>query len=297
MAINEHLETLISTLGSPEQQTQLRTLLEANPALGEGWMRQSDYSRRQDELRRQREEYEASMATERSSVAAWRQFHEGEAAREEQYKRELAARTQELEQLRAARAASGNNGDDGDDHGNSESVMDVVNKALSSRGYLTQADVDAKVSAAAKKFQEEYQAQRVADLTFTGAVGDQCRRFEREFNKPLASVELVKFMAERGINDPAVAMDAYAAKDRETLLIEKIREEVRAEEKAKLSAARLPGANAAPDSMITARQRLEQGKSATPLPAGQTFGKGHLGEAIAARRAAEGKPPIFVPGA
>lgn len=293
MALNEHLETLIGSLKSPEQQQQLRSILEAEPQIGEGWQRQSDYSRNMDALRRQREEHEAAMADERQKVAQWKAFHDSEAAREEQYRSELEARRLEIEQLRSKMAEPRGDEDEryrGGEGG--ESVMDAVNNALASRGFVSKQDVQASIQAAAAEFQKRYEAQRAADMRFTGALSDQCRRYEREFNKPLASEELLKFMADKSLFDPAVAVDQYAAKDREDAMIAKLRKEIQEEERAKASAARLPGSNAMPDSQLSARQRLEMGRVATQMPTGSKLGSGRLADAIAERRAREGAPPL-----
>ena len=245
MALRKEAEAVLDLIKDPQEREAQRRLFEQFPALQEAVLAQSDYNRKQDELRTQKESFETDKGK-------WLNWYEGNKAQYEadmKAKAEADARVLELQNKLAA-------GGDVTQDEMKTAIEAQVKAALSGSGYISKADLDAAV----KKAQDEATAQVRAHDAYLMEVNRAGRRYEREFSgKEFDEHAFNKFVADGQYGTVQQAYDAYVAKDRADAAeaakkaeidaaVKKATEEAEARVRAEItSKAGIPGANAYPE--------------------------------------------------
>jgi multidrug efflux pump subunit AcrA (membrane-fusion protein) len=293
MALPAELESLLELIQDPAEREARRKLL---TELHEGGLRQSDYSRKMNELSEQRKAWEE----EKNRYLEWYKSANDEYTRATS---ELKAAKERLAALEAAGAsakaaaeAHGGTASDylGDDYDKAlqearreaqaankrlqelQGVVDNINKMLST-GQLITAD----------KFEQEFARRGDAFGAVLLDIIDYQEKHRREFGTDLDRRVLIEEARNRGGN-LAEAYKAITEKAREEKLRKQIESEVEAKFKEQLKKSNVPYAESGEPILGPLQARLQKKDSAIPEDI-TADGSGRLASLIAEELRKEGK--------
>jgi hypothetical protein len=286
MALSKAMEEMLATMKDEKVREVFRAQLEADPAVREhfeGNLRQADYDRN---MNANKTELERLKGLE-ESAKKWEKWATENVPKHEKALTELAAKDKELEDLRTKAGNAGNN--NGNEGVLTEAqILEKLNKELATKGYVSQAQLDAAIKAAAdareKTFMEKTFPSTVA---WSSTLNDLQWQHRDEFKAPLDTVAFSKFLVEKNIADPRQGYDMFVSEPRGKLHEAKLREEIEKDIRSKLN---LPGTGAPPAPEIGPLQaRLQGAKPPVEIPAEVQPGDGRLAAMAAAELRTEGK--------
>jgi hypothetical protein len=296
MALKPELEELLLTIKDETEREAQRKLLEKYPQFGEGHLRQSDYDRKMNEVKTDREKEAIALQTARDNAAKWQKWYEDNSPRHTQlmdeYKK-VSERNKELEeQVKKAAEGAGGGGATGGGGGEVDEtkLMSKVQEEISKRGYVSKDDVAKIVTEEAKKMAEEERKAFFKDtlphvLEWNQKMMDFNYEHRQEFGEPFDRKAFSKFVAEKKIEDLDEAYKAFVGDKRTE---NKIKTETEKRVKDELSKRNIPGTGAAPTpSEMGPLQLRRNGKGPDGLPEDATLSAASM--AAAAELRAEGK--------
>ena len=282
MAISKAMEELLATIKDEAARAVFRAQLESNAEVAahfEGNLRQSDYDRQMNANKAEVERLKALEETARK----WQDWAKDNVPKHEKAVAELRAKEAELEALK-------NNGGGGDNNaGLTEAqILEKVNKELAAKGYMSKADLDTALKAAADAREKDFLEKTFpSTMAWQSTMNDLQWVHRDEFKTPLDTVALSKFMVEKKINDPRQAFDLFVAEPRMKAREEKLTEDWEKDFRSKNN---LPGTGAAPaPEMGPLEMRLKNVKMPVEIPDGTSPGDGRLASMAAQELRAEGK--------
>jgi hypothetical protein len=221
MAVNSFDDVLNSLVTDESDRGVLGDLANKYPGIKEGWLRQSDYSRKLDAFRdteKKASEYESKFNEVSQEVTKWNQWAaenwdpDANVPKMERYWRE---RAEELE------------GQIGTDM-----TFDDINKFITEKGVVTKTNLDEVLNSKAEEINKNFQG----SAYFAAVIAEKQGEHISEFNKPLKVRDFVAKLSEYGTNDLDAAYEKYVFEDRKSLA-EKAKEreieQIRAEERKK----------------------------------------------------------------
>lgn len=280
MALSQALEDLLKTLPA-DVQAQQRAILEKVPALGEGFLRQSDYDRFMNENKGKLAKYDETMDWYKKTKPVHEQtLADLREAQEKNARLEADVQAKATELAAAAAAAGSASGDP-------KAVASAVLEAIKTGGAIpTKAEIGALVAAESEK---QATAQRdkffkedvPATLTFITGMNDvQFLWYRENPGKAFPKIEFSKYMTDNKLSDPIEAYSKYTEKDRHDRELETERVKIRDEERKKAQAEFVPGSTAAQGTGHL-QIRISEKKSGDPL-FGQDIELGDNSAAMAA---------------
>ena len=228
MAIPKELEPLVEGFTAEEKtifdnlltkQAQAAKAKDPNaPTLAEGWLRQSDYDRKQNLSKA-----EVDKAQKRTQeLEDWYKdnepIHKAALERSRELEAKYAEVEQQLNEARARRAAEG--GDQVDAAELEKRVKEEMTKLQATYGYVTKADTEKIIQEQtvklaqdeSKKFIDEaskkfFEETLPATANFAADIAEICFDHKSEFGEYLDRKKLAEFMTERKLINPK---DGYA---------------------------------------------------------------------------------------
>lgn len=211
MAVNSFDEILNGLVSDSDDREVLEALASKYPDIKNGWLRQSDYSRKLDSFR----------DTEKK-VEAWNKWaednwdSENNAPKMEIYWRNKA---QELESQVGTDMTF-------------DEIKNFTDNFLTERGVMTKNDFESAINSKAAEIDKGFQG----SAYFSAVIAEKTAEHLSEFGKPLKVREFIGKLGEYGTNDLDAAYDRYVQEERKTRdekqLEEKI-ERIRSEEREK----------------------------------------------------------------
>ena len=207
MAANSFDEVLNSLVADESDRGVLSDLVNKYPGIKDGWLRQSDYSRKLDSFR----------DTEKK-VQQWEEWaaenwdSEANIPKMERYWKE---RAEELE------------GQVGTDM-----TFDDISNFITEKGVLTKNELDNVLNSKSEEINRNFQG----SAYFAAVIAEKQGEHIAEFSKPLKVRDFIAKLNEYGTNDLDAAYERYVSEDRKTLADkahEREIEQIRAEERKK----------------------------------------------------------------
>jgi hypothetical protein len=299
MALSQALEEYLGKLGEDTQKI-LRPIVEQNPELGEGWLRQDDYSRKSAELQTKSAEAEKGLA----KAAEWKNWwdeskpaYDKTLSENQRLREENAAAVASQKTLNDRLERALKDGGDVDPELLKANVNTRIDEEFRTRGFVTQDKLKEIVATESKALfdnalkttldteRKTFMEQTLpATVYFNQTLMDIREEYKDEFGERLDRSALSKFMEEQKVTDPRKAYDQWIAPRRTELQAKKAREEGIAEgRKDALSKMNLPGSGVTPQPDIGHMEARFRAASAVPT----TTREGAA--AAAAELVAEGK--------
>jgi uncharacterized coiled-coil DUF342 family protein len=310
MPLNRALEQFLNeAISDDADRDALRRYFEKFPELQkrfEGYLRQEDYDRLMNQVKKEREREQQQIAEWQKTVQMWENWVRENVPKHQQLVEaynQLLARNQELEaQLSGQSTAAGTteqtvreaaetySGYYGQDNVNPDELSRRVLDRINRIGYATKSEVARIAAEEARKMIQE------AEQTFVKqtvpAMAEQILkavelrdRHEKEFGKPLDWRALARFAVEKNIPDLDQAYEAFTAPARLEKEREKIREEVRRE----VLSSNIPGAAVPPSAPDLGPLQVRMSKVLPPEAEEAEVGQGVLASLAAAELRREGK--------
>lgn len=285
---------------APEDGEAFTKLIEKNPKLGEGWLRQADYDRG---LNKAKDEVAAANA----KAQEWIDWGGKNKPRHEQLLKDYTSlettsktKISELEkQVQDATAAAARAAENAGGEVNVEQVNAIaqqkVDALISAKGYATQSDIDRitgevvqkSVDERLGKAREEFLTQTFPAATqFMADLNDIMGDHRAEFGEKLNRAEFSKYMQDNKLTDPNKAYEQWVGPRRTEITIKKKVEEGVA---AEISKRNIPGVSSASSPDLGPLQ-IRLSKTADPLSGKDVeLGDNQAGMAAAAELRSEGK--------
>lgn len=200
MAVNSFDEILNNLVSDSEDREALESLSNKYPEIKNGWLRQSDYSRKLDSFR----------DTEKK-VEAWNKWAE------ENWDAENNAPKMEIYWRNKAQELESQAGTDM----TFDEIKNFTEGFLTERGVMTKTDFESAINSKAQEIDKGFQG----SAYFSAVIAEKTAEHLSEFGKPLKVREFIAKLGEYGTNDLDSAYERYVAEDR------KSREEKQMEEK------------------------------------------------------------------
>lgn len=209
---NSFEDVLQQLVSDDEDRAALASLSSKYPGMKEGWLRQSDYSRKMDALRDS--ENAARQALE--YAGQWKRWQDENWDVDNNVpKMELHWRT-EFEKLQKERET--------------DMKFEDIDKYIGNKGYTTKSDLEAEVNKRAGEVNDAMKG----SAYFSAVLNELAGSHLHEFKTPLKTREFVSKLNEYGTSDLDVAYDKYVADKRSEMAaakhekdIAKLKEEVR----------------------------------------------------------------------
>jgi len=296
MPLSADLQKLVLLIQDPtERAAQEKRLLE----LEEGGLRQSDYDRKMDEGKRERERLEAELRTQITNNQQWwdrnKKTFDDTVATLEQTERER-------DELKAKVNSSVNNnsGTNGNGAVDPAQLKSLVEAEFAGRKYVSVAEVETVTKRiageiAAQEREKFFKETLPASTEFTMAMNDLQFSHRDEFGKPLDRTAFSKFITEQKLqvgtaDDLKKAHDSFVFKERQEATFAKMRAEIEKDVKSKHN---VPGTGAtpSPSELGPLQQRLQKAQGMPEIIFDDSVkpGSGALAAAAAAELRAEGK--------
>lgn len=286
MALNAALEELLKTL-PVDVQAQQRAILEKHPALGEGWLRQQDYSQKLNEISDRKKVYDEHDEWYKRNRPIYDQLRTDYQSSQERITALEAEVQAKATELAAARAAGGEGG--GDPQAVAKAVMDSLQGKIPTQSELSKMIEDMTKKQADAAREAFFKNDVPSVLAFQTAMNDVQWRYRDEFGKSMDRIEFAKFMKDNALADPIDAYDKYTAKAREERKLAEARAEGKAEGRKEATAEFVPGSTG-PQSPGHLQLRISEKKAGDPLFAQDIeLGDTSAANAAAAELRAEGK--------
>jgi len=302
-ALEEYLKSLPA-----ETQQALRPLCEANPGLGEGWLRQADYDRMMDEGKIAKKEADEATKKARDWYDENKPKYDAALTELETYKTRVTGLETENKTLqdRVNKAVSGT----GEEMTQAQmdqlkaNIMEEVGK----RGFVSQAELDKialqKSEELTKKLvADQYKEARdkffkedfPASVQFTTEMVDIMADHREEFKEKLDREKFAKFMQDNQLVNPRQAYEQYVGERRLQTKIENARKEGLEEGKKEALKAQIPGSGAVPGAGEMGHLQLRlttppsNGEAKPVIPPDVEVGTGQLAAMAAQELRQEGK--------
>jgi hypothetical protein len=317
MPLNRALEQFLNEHVTDEQaRSDLRRYFERFPELQkrfEGYLRQEDYDRMMNEVKRQREKEQQMIEEWKQRVQKWEEWVAENVPKHEQLLssyQQLLARNQEIEAENARLRAMAERGEQrgeglestvrsaaeeysgyyGNTHVDPDDLARRVMERVQRAGYVTKEEISRIAAEEAKKKIEEASETLFKKTLPTYAeqllkVAELRERHMQEFGKPLDWRELARFAVKNNMADLDAAYEAFTQKDRLEKETQRIREEVRKE----LLSQQLPGAAVPPNPEEIGPLRARMQGLIPPELENAELGTGQLAALAAAELRREGK--------
>jgi hypothetical protein len=217
MAANSFDDVLNSLVADESDRGVLSDLVNKYPGIKDGWLRQSDYSRKLDSFRDTERQLE-SLKSADEKVKQWENWAaenwdpEANIPKMERYWKEKA---EELE------------GQVGTDM-----TFDDISNFITEKGVITKNDLNTVLDSKAEEINRNFQG----SAYFAAVIAEKQGEHMAEFSKPLKVRDFVAKLNEYGTNDLDIAYDKYVSEDRKSLAQkakEREIEQIRAEERKK----------------------------------------------------------------
>jgi hypothetical protein len=214
MALPKELEEMIALLPADDQAT-MRTLAEKNQVVREGYLRQADYDRRQNELKAEKAaaaEAQKKAEAEIKKNQDW--FKENDArnnnniAERNKFFNEATELRSKLENAERAVAAGGTGAAD------SKVIMDAVEERFKKAPYLSDAQARAIVAEETAKAvaaaREQFTTQTIpAIINYNYEISKIMLKHDKEFGEEFDRESFLKFVTEKNLENRA-PQDVYA---------------------------------------------------------------------------------------
>lgn len=211
MAVNSFDEILNGLVSDSDDREVLEALASKYPDIKNGWLRQSDYSRKLDSFR----------DTEKK-VEAWNKWAE------DNWDTENNAPKMEIYWRNKAQELESQVGTDM----TFDEIKNFTEGFLSERGVMTRNDFESAINSKAADIDRGFQG----SAYFSAVIAEKTAEHLSEFGRPLKVREFIGKLGEYGTNDLDAAYDRYVQEERKTRdekqLEEKI-ERIRSEEREK----------------------------------------------------------------
>ena len=211
MAVNSFDEILNGLVSDSDDREVLEALASKYPDIKNGWLRQSDYSRKLDSFR----------DTEKK-VEAWNKWAE------DNWDAENNAPKMEIYWRNKAQELESQVGTDM----TFDEIKNFTEGFLSERGVMTRNDFESAINSKAADIDRGFQG----SAYFSAVIAEKTAEHLSEFGRPLKVREFIGKLGEYGTNDLDAAYDRYVQEERKTRdekqLEEKI-ERIRSEEREK----------------------------------------------------------------
>lgn len=211
MAVNSFDEILNGLVSDSDDREVLEALASKYPDIKNGWLRQSDYSRKLDSFR----------DTEKK-VEAWNKWAE------ENWDTENNAPKMEIYWRNKAQELESQVGTDM----TFDEIKNFTDNFLTERGVMTKNDFESAINSKAAEIDKGFQG----SAYFSAVIAEKTAEHLSEFGRPLKVREFIGKLGEYGTNDLDAAYDRYVQEERKTRdekqLEEKI-ERIRSEEREK----------------------------------------------------------------
>lgn len=200
MAVNSFDEILNGLVSDSDDREVLESLATKYPEIKNGWLRQSDYSRKLDSFR----------DTEKK-VEAWNKWAE------DNWDTENNAPKMEIYWRNKAQELESQVGTDM----TFDEIKNFTDNFLTERGVMTKNDFESAINSKAAEIDKGFQG----SAYFSAVIAEKTAEHLSEFGKPLKVREFIGKLGEYGTNDLDAAYDRYVLEERKT------REEKQLEEK------------------------------------------------------------------
>lgn len=200
MAVNSFDEILNGLVSDSDDREVLESLATKYPDIKNGWLRQSDYSRKLDSFR----------DTEKK-VEAWNKWAE------DNWDTENNAPKMEIYWRNKAQELESQVGTDM----TFDEIKSFTDNFLTERGVMTKNDFESAINSKAAEIDKGFQG----SAYFSAVIAEKTAEHLSEFGKPLKVREFIGKLGEYGTNDLDAAYDRYVQEERKT------REEKQLEEK------------------------------------------------------------------
>jgi hypothetical protein len=291
MAISKAMQDMLDTIKDEAARKLLQAQLEENPAVREhfeGNLRQSDYDRQMNANKTELERLKGLEETAKK----WETWAKDNVPKHEKLISDMAARDKELEELRAKAGSGGGGNNGGGGNGEftgmtAEEIKKSIQAEMSSKGYVSKADMDAALKAVAEAERKEFM-----EKTFPSTMAWQTAMIELqfqhrdEFKKPLDPLAFSKFLVEKKIADPKQGYEQFVGEDRQKMREEKLKEEWEKDFRSKNN---LPGTGAPPAPEMGPLEMRMKGKPPVEIPEGTQPGDGRMASLAAQELRAEGR--------
>ena len=211
MAVNSFDEILNGLVSDADDREVLESLATKYPDIKNGWLRQSDYSRKLDSFR----------DTEKK-VEAWNKWAE------DNWDTENNAPKMEIYWRNKAQELESQVGTDM----TFDEIKNFTDNFLTERGVMTKNDFESAINSKAAEIDKGFQG----SAYFSAVIAEKTAEHLSEFGRPLKVREFIGKLGEYGTNDLDAAYDRYVQEERKTRdekqLEEKI-ERIRSEEREK----------------------------------------------------------------
>lgn len=211
MAVNSFDEILNGLVSDSDDREVLEALASKYPDIKNGWLRQSDYSRKLDSFR----------DTEKK-VEAWNKWAE------DNWDTENNAPKMEIYWRNKAQELESQVGTDM----TFDEIKNFTDNFLTERGVMTKNDFESAINSKAAEIDKGFQG----SAYFSAVIAEKTAEHLSEFGRPLKVREFIGKLGEYGTNDLDAAYDRYVLEERKTRdekqLEEKI-ERIRNEEREK----------------------------------------------------------------
>jgi hypothetical protein len=256
MVLKAELEELLATIQDPAVRDAQRKFLEEHKQFQEAALRQSDYDRKMNEVKTDREKEQQALQAARDRAEKMQKWYDENYPRHTQlmdeYKK-LQDKNKELETAVAAAAAAGGGGSNGGGGGEVDEtkLLSKVQEEIAKRGYVSRDDVIKIATDEAKKLAKEERDSFLKDtlpatIEWNQKMMDFNWDHRQEFNEPFDRKAFSKFVADNKLEDLDKAYGMFV-NDKRTE--KKIKEETDKRVKDELSKRNFPGTGAIPSAM------------------------------------------------
>lgn len=227
MAVNS-FEDVLNSLTDEADKTAFTELSGKYPTMKEGWLRQSDYSKKLDALRSteleykeykgKAEEYENKFKEVSTQVDQWNSWVEANWDKEADIPKMEKFWKEKAEELESKIGT--------------DMTFDDVGKFITDKGLVSKTDLDSVLTSKADEINKNFQGSAYFAAVIAEKQGDHIT----EFHKPLKVREFVSKFNEYGTNDIDAAYEKYVAEDRKVIAdkaLETKLDQVRKDERAK----------------------------------------------------------------
>lgn len=257
MALKAELEELLATIQDPAVREQQRKFLEEHKQFQEAALRQSDYDRKMNEIKTDRQKEQEALQAARDSAAKWQKWADENVPRHTQLMDEFKKVTEKNKELEdavekaAAAAANGGGAGGGGGEVDKAKLLAEVKEEIAKRGYVSQADVQKIAIEEAGKLAKAERDSFFKDtlpnvLEWNAKMSDFNWDHRQEFNEPFDRKAFSKFVSDNKLEDLDKAYGMFV-NDKRTE--KKIQTETEKRVKDELSKRNLPGTGALPSAM------------------------------------------------
>lgn len=288
MALKQELEDLLAqmkTSGATDEELKaLRASMEKYPVLGEGYLRQSDYDRKMNDVKSERAKEQETLTAARERASNLQKWADENVPKHNnlltEYKKLQEKNAELTEQVsKAAGGGSGGGGEGGGGAVDEAKLMENVKAEIARRGYVSKEEIPTLIAAERDKLREDFfKTTLPGSMEAINKMVDFNFSYRAEFGEAFDRKAFSKFVVDNKLEDWDKAYDMYVSEKRTN---KKIETEVEKRVTAERSKMNLPGSGAAPApaEMGHMESRL-RGKGADGLPAEATV-------SVAAAKAAE----------